>query len=56
MERLPLPAAVPFDDGWPAPHTLTSEEIDGREDFRRAFQRRRPATTSSNCTDSVMAI
>ena len=37
-------SSIPFDDGWPAPHMLTSEEIEGVvEDFRRAFQRAKAA-------------
>ena len=37
-------SSIPFDDGWPAPHMLNSDEIDTvTEDFRRAFQRARSA-------------
>jgi len=37
-------SSIPFDDGWPAPHMLTSEEIDAVvEDFRAAFCRARTA-------------
>ena len=37
-------SSIPFDDGWPAPHMLTSEEIGiVVEDFRDAFRRARTA-------------
>lgn len=37
-------SSVPFDDGWPAPHMLTGEEIDiVVEEFRDAFRRARVA-------------
>lgn len=37
-------SAIPFDDGWPAPHMLTEDEIDRLvDDFRHAFRRARAA-------------
>lgn len=37
-------SSIPFDDGWPAPHMLTSDEIDILvEDYRRAFRRAKAA-------------
>ena len=45
-------SSIPFDDGSPAPHMLTSEEIEGvwKTSVAHSSARRRPATTSSNCT------
>lgn len=37
-------SSLPFDEGWPSPHMLTIEEIDGIvEDYRQAFRRARAA-------------
>ncbi|MGY4574425.1 NADH:flavin oxidoreductase/NADH oxidase [Bradyrhizobium pachyrhizi] len=37
-------SGIPFDDGWPAPQMLTSEQIDALvDDYRQAFRRARAA-------------
>ncbi len=37
-------SSIPFDAGWPAPHTMTGEDIDGVvDDYRAAFRRARAA-------------
>jgi 2,4-dienoyl-CoA reductase-like NADH-dependent reductase (Old Yellow Enzyme family) len=37
-------SSIPFDEGWPAPHSMTVDDIDGVvEDYRKAFRRAREA-------------
>ena len=42
--KIAASSSIPFDDGWPAPHMMTSDEIDiVADDFRHAFRRARQA-------------
>ncbi|MBI5263959.1 MAG: NADH:flavin oxidoreductase/NADH oxidase [Bradyrhizobium sp.] len=42
--ELAASSSIPFDNGWPAPHMMTTEDIDRVvEDYRRAFRRAREA-------------